>query len=54
MRSVLVITLIFILILLAFSQVWVPKLTGWDRNVITESGIALHSLDDEKESRVNP
>lgn len=40
MRSILVITLLFILILLAFSQVWVPKVMGWDQSVITDSATA--------------
>ncbi|HXV29569.1 MAG TPA: hypothetical protein VD840_04470 [Sinorhizobium sp.] len=55
MRSVLVITLICIFILLAFSQVWVPKVMGWDQNVITDSGtvLTLQPLDDAAWIRVN-
>lgn len=40
MRSVLVIMLICIMIVLAFSEVWLPKLIEWDQGVIATSGTA--------------
>ncbi|WP_292594475.1 hypothetical protein [Mesorhizobium sp.] len=40
MRSVVVIVIIFAAIVLAFSQVWLPKLLGWGSGVVTVSGLS--------------
>ena len=39
-RSVIIIILVCIVILLAFSKIWLPALMGWDQGVITDSGIS--------------